>query len=177
MLIQPTFGSPPPFIEVTAYLQQWKEYRDYVFEQMAQGNTHWDRPHPSHIGTPTGGGGVLEIEGMVVRDHTSPTNVSVVSIDYVYTPPVTPPSGGSSNLFLGTLVKDGNTFDLYGAPGQTIIGQVISIVATNSSGAIFSAPASLTYLLNYEGDQYHLTGQIKIGRNFTPIDDYIYTAW
>jgi len=122
----------------------------------------------------------IEVTGIVVRDHESPTNASVIWDDnYVYESPALPNPG--NGIFLGTLQKNGFSIKFYAnadEPGEISIGTVSSVEVRNTSNTIVSAiPLSIKYTLNYDLDKYHMKGTLKIGTTFLPIDDDILTAW
>jgi hypothetical protein len=167
-LVQPAFPGGPSANDIYAYFYGLRLY-------WLGSGANAERPNP--LGNATGGGSTIEIRGQVVRDHTSPTNVSVISDDYVYTPPVNNPNPGSSTFPLGELHKNGYTFSLFGPSGSPTSGTVVSVTAKNANGATVSAiPLNVHYTMNYAGDQYHLTGSIKVYGAIIPVDDYIGSA-
>jgi hypothetical protein len=169
-MVQPAFPSGPSADQIYAYFNALRFYWAYGYWS---GNYH-----PDPLGSATGGGGTIEIRGQVVRDHTSPTNVSITSDEYVYTPPPTNTPGQTGTFPLGTLVKNGYTIKFFGPLGYPQSGTVSKIEVKDANGAPVSAvPMGINYIMNYEGDQYHLTGKIKLpGAVFLQLDDYIYSV-
>ncbi len=119
---------------------------------------------PIPLGTTTGASnGVVEARGMLVRDHTSPTLMSVCNDTYKYTPP---------GYLLGAIFsKSPYTIYIYG-PTLTS-GTVSKIVLLNSGSVIATSAYSLTYAINSDGSSYHIVGTITItsGNVLTINDD------
>lgn len=100
-IVQPTFPNAVTMTQVGEYLTAL--------------NAYWDDktgtvPMPPPLASSYGSGGVIEVRGMVVRDHNSPTNVSVVSDTYHYTAPP---------VLLCNLYKSGYLFTFYGTLSDT----------------------------------------------------------
>jgi hypothetical protein len=153
LVIQPTFPNAVTMTQVLEYRTKLHAYWDDKTGTVVK---------PTPLGNTSGAGGVLEIRGQVVRDHESPTNTSVVSDDYVYTP--VPPA--TSNRLLGFLYKNGYKFTFYGTDSQT--GQVMQVVVLNSSGVQqFVKSFSLTYALTSTGYHYAIRGTIVVGKTTT----------
>jgi hypothetical protein len=76
LLIEPTFSS-----DDIAMRKRVDDYKKDVDKYFA--DTTGTVPYPVPIGTSTGsGGGVKELRGMLIRDHTSPTLMAVCSDKY-----------------------------------------------------------------------------------------------
>jgi len=138
----------------------------------------------AHPALPTTGNGTspIEVTGLVVRDHESPTNASIISDEtYQYIPPSIPspnPGPSPNTIFLGILQKNGYSIKFYGKSGFVTSGTVTQVEVRNSANTIVGGvPLTIKYALNYDLDEYHMKGTLKIGTYFMPLDDDMLVAW
>ncbi|MDJ1479007.1 hypothetical protein QNI16_00850 [Cytophagaceae bacterium YF14B1] len=149
--IEPTFPNAITIDEIIKYFGDLKAY-------WSDQSGIVERPKP--IGSTTGSGSVYEVRGMVVRDHTSPTNASVVPDTYVYTPgTTTPPTGG---LYICFMTLNGYALQFYGSNYTS--GKISKILVTNSSTVTVSS-----FSIRYKSviDGYELTGTATLSNGTT----------
>jgi hypothetical protein len=152
-LVQPKLPSPPTATQITKYFDDLNKYWD--------DKTGTVRP-PTW---PNGSSGVIEIRGMVVRDHASPSNASVVADTYVYTAPP---------VLLGNMTKNGYTFTLYRTSNYQS-GSVTKVTVQNSASTVTSF--SLTYTIDSTGNYYHVIGSMRLSNgSVISVDDMVLNA-
>jgi len=113
--------------------------------------------YPAPLGSTTGAGGVKEVRGILVRDHTSPTFMSVMPDTYVYVDPNTPGKGDS---YYGDLVRDGYIISFYGP--TSISGTVSKVIIKYNGADVVPTSFSLTYLINRTTGGWTIKGNIKM---------------
>ena len=166
-VIQPKIGPPPTQAELSAYRTAVSKYIN-------------DPSLPMPVLSTSSGGQVIEIKGMVIRDHTSPTNASVVSgWDYVYTPSTstTPsPTKPLSKIPLGFLKKSGYGIFFYrGKVSSESAGDVSSVTVNNTAGtSVAVRNFSLTYTLDSAKIYYRIVGTLELSNGTAiPINDNV----
>lgn len=139
--ITPLFGTPPTDEQIRVY------FRDL--------NIYWldpaSNPRPTLLGNPQGSNGVKEIRGLLVRDHNSPTQMSVVDDTYI-------PQSASTTTFigLGNTNKSGYMIVFWGPTATS--GTVNKITVNGSMSSV--STYSLTYVKIAGG--YSINGNIKL---------------
>jgi len=125
-------------------------------------------PSPSINVTVDGPGTYIVVRGLLIRDHTSPTMMSIVTDKFV-TPPVTSPAE-----MIGQQIVNGYTCSMY-APFNSPSSGPIASVSVKYSGNPVSV---MGFSLSYTGDDnfgYHTVGTITItGGTVLNIDSWLY---
>jgi hypothetical protein len=120
---------------------------------------------PQITAVATGGGGVKRVSGLLVRDHLSPTQMSVVNERYVR-PTITSPG-----KLVGVAFKSGYRIEMY-APTASTSGPVTSVKVTYSNVVQTVASFNVSYSGTFES--YHTIGSVTLssGQVFA-IDNYL----
>jgi len=118
---------------------------------------------------PGGGGetppnGMILISGQVVRDHNSPTNAAVTSVDYVYSPGNPPSDNGGSigqcTVALCGMRKSNKDFRFYVTLTETS-GTICKVTAANLGTTYTVSSYSLSYTSNFSTAT--VVGSVVIG--------------
>ncbi|GAO45599.1 hypothetical protein [Flavihumibacter petaseus] len=94
--------------------------------------------YPQVTATVTGGGGIKTVTGQLIRDHLSPTKMSVISEKYV------PSSSTSSTKVVGVAFHGAYRVTCY-APSGSSSGPVTSVLVTSSGVTQTVASFSINY--------------------------------
>lgn len=129
-----------------------------------------DRPAP--IGSTTGSGGIKEVSGLIIRDHTSPTLMSIVADSYK---PVV--STGAANVLIGDTFRGSYDFDFYVRTlyaGNTV--DRVQVLLNNADVTSTTLKSyALTQTVSADHSHFHVVGSITL-KNGTvySIDDDVW---
>ncbi|WP_147313809.1 hypothetical protein [Deminuibacter soli] len=153
----PTFPGAVTQDQVSDYFDKLNKYYNSLDD--APGSV----AYPAPLASSNGSGGVIEVRGKVVRDHTSPTGMSATKDTDPYTPP---------GFLLGAVKKAPYGIQFYGA-SVTTGGNVMKINITAAGSNIAYSGYSLTYTIDATQTYAHVTGTITItaGNVLTINDD------
>jgi len=121
--------------------------------RIAAGGRTASAPNGGGSGGATPPDGMILISGQVVRDHNSPTNAAVTTVDYVYTPGNPPGDNGGQTgqctIPMCDITKSGENFKFYVTLVETS-GVVCNVVVTNGGSTTYPVTSkSLTYTSNF----------------------------
>jgi hypothetical protein len=122
-------------------------------------------PLPQITAVASGGGEVRRVSGLLVRDHLSPTRMSVVNEKY------TPPAITSPGKSVGVVSKNGYQVRMY-APVESTSGPVTTVTVTYAGAAQTVA----SFDVNYSGtwESYHTIGSVTLSNGVVLlIDNYL----
>lgn len=145
VVLEPYFPAAVTSAQVQQYFVSLRNYWSDTTGTVAR---------PTPLGSTSGSGGVKEVKGILVRDHSSPTLMSVC-----------PDTWKGNMLEVGTLYSGSYVITVY---GPTYINGTANKVKVTQNGTLVSVTSfSINYYGSESGNYLHMTGSILLTNGTT----------